>query len=202
MAVMDIMPWVSPLGGTYEVRWGPVTASQVFDTGEPVNVVTAGTITEAPQDTTEWVTADFTTAGTAALQGGIAVMGPAGGAQTNDRSAALNPATGVAYATNDDVAYWPINQGILFITENFWAAGAGSAATPVQTDIGENYQISHATFGTPDAGWGVEQTAATIGTDVVAGVVEVLDAAKSPIRITGQTGVFVVFTIEATLATT
>ena len=196
MAVFDIMPFSSPLGGTYEVRWGPMTASQVFDVGEPVTVVDAGTITEAPQDVTQWIVTDADVG----LLGGIAAGGPAGGAQTNDRAAATDTSTGLAYATNAAIPYWPVNQGTLFITSNVWAAGGGSAVVPLQTDVGENYQISHGTFGTPDAGWGVEQTAGVTGVDFVATVTEVLDARKQPIRVSGQAGVYVVFTISATLA--
>jgi hypothetical protein len=178
-----------------------VTASQVFDTGEPINMVNGGTMTEPTQNPANpWTVAQFTATATSSLQGGIAVMGPAGGLQTNDRAAAINPATGIAYATNDSVGWWPINQGVLFITENFWATGAGSAAVPAQTDVGESYQITHATFGTPDAGWGIEQTEGVVGTDVCADVYEVLDSLYRPIRLSGQTGAFLVFEINATTA--
>lgn len=193
MAVFDIMPFISPLGGTYEVRVAGMTASEVFDTGEPVGIVDAGTLTEPPDDATQWILADQDTVGNRV---GIACFGPAGGAQTNDRAAWTNPATKAAYASGDDIAYWPADQGTLFITSNFFAAAAGSAVAPAITDIGEPYQITYGTFGTPDAGWGVEQTAATYGTDVVAVVVDVLDSLKRPIRRSGQTGVYVVFEIK------
>lgn len=190
MAKFDIMPHISPLGGTYEVRWGTMTASEVFDTGEPVMVVDAGTITEPTDNAAQWTVAQFTATGTTAFNGGIAATGP--GASN------IDPATGAEYATGADVAYWPLNQGTLFITSNFFAAGAGSAVAPAQTDVGEIYQI---TYGTTDPiGWGVEQTAGVVGTDVVAKVAEVLDSLYRPIRLSGQTGVHVVFEIEATTA--
>lgn len=187
MAARDIMPWKSPLGGSYEVRYAGMTAAQTFDVGEPVVVVTAGTVTEATA--AGWVVTDFTTAGSSAMQGGIACNGPGAGN--------INPDTGIAYATNDKIAFWPLNQGILFITDNFYATGAsaaGGATTPLVTDIGESYELS--SDGTV---WVVEQTAAAPGTDVQARIVDVLDTNKAPIRITGQTGVYVVFELCATM---
>jgi hypothetical protein len=145
MAARDIMPWISPLGGTYD--------------------------TDAD----------------AGLLIGIAAAGPGAGN--------IDPATGAAYATGANIPYWPINQGTLFITSNFFAAGAAADATPALTDIGEPYQITYNTTAT--IGWGVEQTAGVEGVDVVATVVDVLDADKRPIRISSATGVYVVFTITA-----
>ena len=46
MAARDIMPWQSPLGGHYEIEYGQMTASEVFEIGEPVGLVDAGTLTE------------------------------------------------------------------------------------------------------------------------------------------------------------
>ena len=189
MAARDIMPWIDTHGGVATVRWGQMTASEFFDIGEPVAVVAAGTLTEPPDDATEFILADAADG----FELGIAAWGPAGGAQTNDAAAHINPATGMAYTTGDDLPYWPADEGTLFITQNLFAAGAGSAVTPAQTDIGNAYQMSYATFGTPDTGWGLEQTAAGSGTDVMCVVTEVLDAQKAPIRITGNTGVYVVF---------
>ena len=42
MAYGDIMPWVSPLGGTYEVRWGIMEDAETFECGEPVAHVQCG----------------------------------------------------------------------------------------------------------------------------------------------------------------
>lgn len=182
MAYGDIMPWVSPLGGTYEVRWGIMTASETFECGEPVGVA-AGAVTEPPDDGTEWLLADVSGTG---LICGIACFGPGAGN--------LNPATGVAFATGDDIAYWPAGQGNLFITEYFFATGAAAYATPDADNIGVIYQITSGTD-TGVENWGVEETAGTPGTDVLANVVEVLDSMKRPIRISGQDGAYVVFEI-------
>ena len=189
MAARDIMPFISALGGTTTVRWGSMTASEVFEIGEPVMVVTAGTVTEPVGATTSWPVTEFSSGG-ASVEGGIACFGPGAGN--------INPATGVAFAALDDVAYWPINEGNLFITRNLFDSGdTTTLAVPLQTDVGEGYQINQAAANTA---WGIEKAAGVSGVDVVANVVDVLDAQKAPIRITGNAGVFVVFSITATMA--
>lgn len=183
MAARDIMPFNSPLGGTYEVRYGPMNASEVFEVGEPVGLNDDGEITEAPDDGTQVIIGDFDQVDGTAF--GIAAFGPGAGN--------IDPKTGVAFATGAEIAYWPANQGTLFITDNFWATGAaGTAVVPLQTDVGESYQISEG-----GAGWGVEQTAGVVGVDIQAIVHDVLDAQKSPIRLSGNAGVFLVFEIVA-----
>jgi hypothetical protein len=191
MAARDFMPFKSPLGGTYEVRHAGMTASGTFDVGEPLVIVTAGTLTEP--SATGWVLTDFSTTSAASVEGGIACFGPGAGN--------INPETGVAYTTNDTIAYWPINQGILFITRiaaNFRATGAsaaGATAAPLVTDIGESYEMS-----SNGTNWAIERTGAAPGTDVQADIVDVLDVNKAPIRLSGGTGVYAVFEINATLA--
>jgi hypothetical protein len=174
-----------------------MTASEVFDVGEPVGFDPGGngTLEEPPDDADSWKLADHEPGHSV----GIAAWGPAGGAQTNDRAAATNPKTGAVYAVNDEIGYWPADQGTLFITDNFFASAAGSAVAPAVTDIGQSYMITYATFGTPDAGWGVEQAAAVAGTDIAAVVVDVLDSQKAPIRVSGNTGVYVVFEIRTAI---
>lgn len=198
MAAFDIMPWTSSLGQAPEVRYGAMTAGATFQVGEMVGFVSAGSLSEAPADDTQFILADLTAAGTSAMRCGVACFGPGAASAAADprNSVAINPRTGNAFATGDTIAYWPADQGTLFITDNFTAAGAGSAVAPAVTDIGEAYQITYATFGTPDSGWGVEQTAGVAATDVFAAVVDVLDATKVPIGLTGNAGVFVVFEIR------
>lgn len=180
MSARDIMPWTSPSGGSVELRYGPMDASEVFEVGEPVFVGNTGEIAEFPDDGTEALIADLDSG----LQMGIAAFGPGAGN--------IDPRTGSAFATGAEVAYWVVSPNQQWITPNFWATGAaGTAATPAQTDVGEAYQLSEG-----GAGWGVEQTAAVTGTDVRAVVQDVLDSDKKPIRISGNTGAYVVFTIE------
>ena len=187
MAKMDIRPFTGPLGGTHTVRWGSMTAGEVFEMGEPVMVVNAGTVSEPVGATTTWTIGEFTSAGES-CEGGIACFGPGA---TN-----INPATGIAFATGDDVAFWPINEGNLFITDNFFATGdTTTAVVPAQTDVGEGYRMNQAAAATA---WGIEQTAAVAGANVVANVTEVLDSMFRPIRLSGQAGVYLVFFITAT----
>ena len=54
----DIMPWKRPLGGTYEVRTVGLTPGQTYLRGHPVAVVTAGTLTQAPNDVSQWLVDD------------------------------------------------------------------------------------------------------------------------------------------------
>jgi len=179
------MPWISPLGGTYEVRWGSMTSGELFEVGEPVAIVDAGTLTEPPDDGTEVIVTDIDSAGL----GGIAAYGPGAGN--------IDPATGAAMAALARIPYWPWGQGTLFITANFWPTGGDNAApvAKLQTDVGEAYQLTY--DNTTANAWGLEQTAGVRGTDLVCLVQEVLDANFAPIRISGGTGAYLVFEIEA-----
>lgn len=185
MASRDIMPFSSARGGHISVRWAAMTVGATFGAGEVVAIIDAGTLSEAPQDDTQFIIGS--TDVDSARICGIAAFGPG----TVD----LDPMTGTNFATGAMIAYYPADEGNLFITDNFFAAGAGSAVAPALTDIGESYQITYATFGTPDAGWGVEQTAGVSGTDVCAHIVDVLDANKVSINEPSSTGtgVYVVF---------
>jgi hypothetical protein len=195
MAAYDIMPfrYASSSGGI--IRTGGMAASEVFDVGEVVMFNDDGLIEEGDEDATQIILGDLES------DVGIACYGPGGGSQTDDRAAHINPKTGVAFTTGDEVAFWPADAGTQFITQNLYAAAAGSAVTPAETDIGESYQLVYATFGTPDAGWGLERTAGVAGTDVRCVVVDVLDSNLAPIRATsgsGNTGVWVVFDMRTT----
>ena len=127
MAARDIMPWIASRGGHHEVRYGAMTTGEVFDIGEPVAIVDAGTLTEPPVVADQIILANDMDSGEL---GGIACFGP-GAAGTN-----VNPMTGVAFAAGDMIAYWPWNQETLFITDKFSAAGAAAAAVPALTDKG------------------------------------------------------------------
>ena len=181
MARHDIMPLVYGSGGP-NVRSGRLTASSSFYEGEPVNVVDAGTLSEAPQDTTIWAVADSDSANL----GGIAAMD--GDTTRTD---------GFARATGERISYYPWNEGTLFICKLFFATGdTTTVVVPVLTDIGESYEFAQgATAGI--AGWGVEQTAGASGTAVQALIHDVLDANKKPIAAADTTGgTYLVFEIR------
>jgi len=183
MAARDIMPWISPLGGTTEAQWGTMAASEVFDVGEPIGVDTNGTIIEPPGATTSVVVADFTNG-----LGGIAAAGPGTGTLN------IDPATGSTYATSARIPFWPFGYGTKFITKNFFATGdTTTLATPDQANVGVHYKMNQAVLNTA---WGLEETAGLPGVDLVCLVTEVLDADKAPIRISGGTGVYLVFEVD------
>lgn len=190
-ATRSIMPFSSPLGGTYEIRYGPMNASENFDVGDFVFINSDGEVQEFDDNTGEALVGD----GDIALSAGIAAFGP--GASN------INPKTGTTYATGDAIGYWPVNQGTIFITKNVYAATAASLDVAIATDIGNSYEIAYATYDTngEDTGWGVDiDTTGTQGTDWQANILDVLDAQLKPIRISGNAGIYVTFTITGSLA--
>ncbi len=197
MPAFDIMPWVSPLGGTVEVRYAPMTASQTYLLGQPVGIVDAGTLTQAPNDGTQWVLGDMDTVGNICGIAAFGVGGDDGDGTTSTVNAPTNPKTNAVFATNDEVAYWPADQGNLFITNNMHDTATSAAVVPVQTDVGEIYMISSSlTAGVHGFGFGIEQTAGVVATDVLAIVHDVLDSNRAPIRLSGNAGVHIVFEIK------
>jgi hypothetical protein len=197
MAFNDILPFKSPHGGITEIRYYPITVSQTFNKGELVGVVDAGTVTAFPKNATQAILASIDTVGNIC---GIAAFGPGAATSAADPTnfVKLNYARADGtWPVDTPVGIWPADQGILFITDNFLAAGGAATAIPAGTDVGEPYQITYGTVGTPDAGWGVEATAGAYGIDVVAVVHQVLNARKQPILSTDTTtGVYVVFEIR------
>ena len=187
MAARDIMPWISPDGGTRQVRWNGMTASEVFEIGEPIVVQDAGTVAEFVGATTSVPITEFDSG----MLGGIDAAGPGAGN--------IDPKTGAAYATGGEIPWWPFGDDTLFITKNFFATGdTTTLAVPAVTDIGESYKMNQAAANTA---WGLEQTAAVPGTDLQCVVHDVLDAEKRPVRVSGATGVYLVFeALRPTLA--
>lgn len=165
-----------------------MTSGEVFEGGEPVMVVEAGTLTEPVGATTAWPISELD----AGVEAGIACFGPGSGN--------INPMTGVAFAALGDIAYWPINEGTVFITRNVFTGGdTTTLLAPARTHVGDYTKMNQASLNTA---WGVEMADGTVGTEVLANIVEVLDTNKDPIRLTNLTGVYALFTITATKAAT
>lgn len=203
MGLWDIRPFSSSQGGTHAIRVAPMTAAQGFLPGEPVMIVDAGTVTSCVKDGTEILVAD--------ADGGViglAINGP-GAAASAELIAAdgwgrlwIHPDSGETYANTTDFGalgspkIWYIPFGLpdqLFITDNVVvAAGGGAGAAFTGADRGESFQITYVSGTTPDLGWGLERTAGVPGTDLVARVVDILDARMRPVTIAG-TGTFAVF---------
>ena len=205
----DIMPFKSPLGGTYEVRWAGMTASSKWLRGQPVGLDGAGRLTSPADAVTQVLINNFGDGdATDTSATGLGISCQSVGVDDGDGTRSLtartgfplpiNPETGAAYGTNAAVAWWPAGQGTLFITKNFHDAATTAAVVPVISDIGQQYTLSASVTVAAGLGFGVEQTNATIGTDIIAKVVDVLDSQKSPIRKSGNAGVYVVFEIELT----
>jgi hypothetical protein len=195
MPRFDIMPYKDKHGNTAEVRYAPMNASESFDVGELIYINTDGEAQTFPRDGTEALISDI---GAGALQVGIAAFGPgaaSSAARPTDRLN-INPKTGVAFATGDMIGYWPVDQGVQFITDvSIASGGSGAGAAPNGADRGVAYFITYENAATPDIGWGVELAAATLGTQVAACIVDVLDSRYRPVSATGD-GTYFVFEIK------
>ncbi len=188
MPARDFMPFITGSGGT-DVRYGRLDASASFREGEMVFVNNDGEIEELPVDDSVLVIGDMETS----FLGGVAAMD--GDTARTDGFAR----TGDGTAQSDLISYWPINQGIQFITRNVVSA-ADTAATPTGVMVGESFQIhgSNATTLTPN--WEILTTAGVSGVDIQALIQNVLNVRKEPISAADTTtGVWVVFEIVATV---
>lgn len=162
-------------GPNVQVRWARLNAGEVYEAGQLVGVNDDGELVEFPDD------------GTQALDADIDIEGALGGISAEwaiDR--ALLPGATTSRGVDTTTTYYPWNTGMLFRTNNFWAAGGASAVVPVLTDVGEIYQITFDNTLTNE--WGVEQTAGVLGTDITAVVHGVLDSLGRPILAADTTG--------------
>jgi hypothetical protein len=171
-----------------ETRVAPLAATQTFTHCDPVYLV-ANALTESPADGTEVLVAE------------AIGMAATNATDTTAGSRATAVADGFGAVTSSSRCYYPVHAaGIEYRTRNFWATGAaGTLAVPVAGDIGGEYQISNdsATTGL----WGVEETAGVAGTDLVAHIIQVLDANMRPIGESGEAGVWVVFHVSGSTLT-
>lgn len=166
MAKNDIVVWNSPHGGHDRVTRGYIDASETFENGEPVRFTTAGTIAESPDEplSTEIC--------------GIAVT--SGNTAVTDRSF-FNPATGAAYATNDDVSFLVPSPHTYFATRNFATGGAGVPVAPAQTNI---YDIASLVL-TVGGSWYLDVGGAAGA--LICQVIDVYNLQKESIVRTGET---------------
>ncbi len=195
MAYMDFRPYRSPLGGAWVVRHAPMNASEVFEGGELIFINTDGEAQTVPKDDTEALISDI---GAGALQCGVAAFGPGAAASAAVPTARvwIDPTTGSAFTTGATIAYYPADCGIQFITSKTAASGGASAGVaPNGADRGVAFFISYINSTTPDGGWAIEQAAATLGTQVAACIVDVLDSRGNPVGATAD-GTYYVFEIK------
>jgi hypothetical protein len=162
MAANDIRIQVQMPGGTGA---GPIDSGQTFQPGEPVVVDADGTIDECGSD-------PVTVTGIA--------LGSSQGKDANGIAGTVANGTQISF-------YKPVN-GQLFVTRRFATDGAGTAATPAVTSVGDT-----AGFILASDIWYVDTGAANVHVEIVA----VLDDNGAPlgdttVRTTG-TGTQVVF---------
>lgn len=192
MARDDFRVWKNPFD--VPVRHGLMNASETFNRGEIVFINSDGEVATAPKDDTEVLISDLDVA----RQGGVAANGPGAAlsAAVPNNYAWINPMTGAAYTTGDRIYYYPWDQGIQFITSKTAAAGGASAGVaPNGADRGTAFFVSYINTPTPDGGWAIEQSAATLGTSLAACIVDVLDSLLRPVGATAD-GTYYVFELK------
>lgn len=194
MPFLEIQPARSVRGGSYDVQHGPVDLTVGFEQGELVFVNAAGSVQGFPIDGTEALMADTGTSGDIV---GVAAWGPgrAASAEFAGNSVKNDPNTGLPFVAGALVGYYPADRGNLFKAQVL-AAGGAAAGVGLATHRGEIFQLTYSAGTTPDLGWGVELTAAVVGTDVIARVVEVLAANG---RVTETAGTHFLFELMTAL---
>jgi hypothetical protein len=174
MSRHDFQVHKSPFGGPAQIKTFPLNASETFRAGEPCSVNADGELTESADDPT-----------LADVMGIAAVDGDTG---------LTDPFTGSARATSAEIQVIIPIQGTEFRTKNFATDGAGTAATPAKTNIGDE-----AGFTLASGVWSID-----IGTtNNVARILDVLDANGVSINKSGYSGTptWVVFAITTSQMT-
>lgn len=194
-ALVNIRPYPSLNGTAFPTARAPMAASETFCPGELIFINSSGLAASYPRDGTQSLIADNSSTG---LVTGVAATGP-GAAASAARPwsrAYNNPDTGTTYATGDFIYYYPTGPGRLFMAPLLVAGGASgvsSAATDASRAI--IYEITYESASTPDAGWGVEITAGSAATDLLARVWEIYDLNFNPLAYGASNGAYAVFEI-------
>lgn len=183
MATLAISPFAGGHSGSPDVEWYPV-GTETFNAGDPVGLDAAGELDTLADDPTA-----ANLLGIACTSGdatdGVTFRTPGFGPFN-----ASDPQTPVA---GDMVGVWIPTSEDRFITSNFSAAGSAFGdVAPVAADVGD--EVSLALIG---GVWGVTQA----NSNNVARITRVLDEDKNDVKVTGNTGVWVVFRILASMNT-
>lgn len=109
MGTHDLRHYRAP-DGVVDMKSFPVTASQTFVVGEPAVVIAAGTLSECADDPS--------------AVDGVAAHGVVNG-------------KGVTSPVGTQVTVYGTGKDQVFITKNFATDGAGTAATPALTNVGD-----------------------------------------------------------------
>ena len=171
MALNDILPFTSPMGGHCRIEEYPLGAgTQSFVKGEVVYIDAAGDVSECGDDPDDPVFSGVS------ATGGDETAGPG----------TLNFETGIIITAGDMVKVYIPDFTQRWITRNFATGGAGVLATPVQADVG-----LVAGFSRPAGQWSLD----TGATNSHARIVQLLDADGADVARSGGTAVFTIFTI-------
>lgn len=191
----DFMPARAEHGGHNITMRGWLDSTGVpgqagaFTVGDLVFRNNDGEIQQFPVDATVATLADMDS-------GRICGVAASPGVDPSVPTTLINPATGIAYATGDEVLFWPAGHGILFKTKNIVTA-ANTPVVPTGIMVGESVaMIFDNTAGILE--WSLDvDTAAASGTDVMAIIHAVLDSRGRNITAADTTtGVWAVFEIK------
>jgi hypothetical protein len=170
MAAGDIWPARDPYGGNCKVSRLPVNTTATFLRGEPVAIEAAGTLIESasqPDPTAE----PSACAGIALASAADVAFHRSGSSATPYPTTMLAPVAEFSYSTE-------------FITRNLFN-GSDVLIAPALANIGDKGGLRRAPAGDV---WGFD-----IGAAAFFEIKDVLDALKRPVRLSGGTGVYVVF---------
>ncbi|KKL75019.1 hypothetical protein LCGC14_2059100 [marine sediment metagenome] len=179
-----IRPFQSPHGGHELIGYAPLAPSQTYVIGDPVYIAT-DQLTISIKDETAILVNELV---------GFAAE-PASGMLAGSRNTSMtivNPAEGGGAVENSMRKFYRLQQGQLWVTNNFWDAVTGlTQDTVAGTDLYNHWQLSSGA--TQAEEWGLVDVDATAGTDVQARIVMILDASGRP---------FTADTAETTAGTT
>ena len=170
----DFRPVDHSEGAQFAPRYARLSASAAIVAGQPIYINADGQMDESPEDADEI---------TAQECDGLAA-----------EDADTTRTDGFARSAGDIIAYFPINSGMRFKTNN-WHSSVGTRAVPPRTAVGDDVEVVYDS-GTEDE-WCLDATGATVASDVYAHVIDVLNVDGQPVAIGDTTtGVWVVFTLN------
>lgn len=169
--------------GDVGTKSAPLNASEAFLPGELVFINNDGELAEFTESAGALANSTTTEAG--GTWGVAAASGNTAGTGNN------------VVAAGTFIPFWPADGGLLFRTKNYYSTAAGTAAVPPGSIVGESFQIARTAAGA----FGVNNTAATVGTHLCAKVWAVYDAGGKRIGPSDTTtGVWVEVSLHTALA--
>lgn len=193
MAKFDIMPYRGTNQGNVlpSPEWGRLAAGETFTVGEPVAVNAGGYVTESATNAAvvDFIGIAATTGDTVGATDAVGLYRTPIGQFTPGVSPNL-PITG------SPVAFWRAKSSTKWVTANFSTGGVGVLVTPTAAEIGDAVGLR-----LNGGVWFLDNNA---GTTKIGRITDVIDANGISVRLSGATGVKIVFeavTDELTVAT-